>query len=100
MAALAGPFEVHPNHIQRWKKQLLKSLPKAFGQRREKVRRAADEQTAVLYEQIEQLKMDLAGRPTVSQTKRSTIFLNHHQSHPERRSNTCPTLILMTKHTN
>ena len=59
VAALAGQFEVHPNQIRQWRKQLLEALPEVFGQRREKDRRAHDEQTSALYEQIGRLKMDL-----------------------------------------
>lgn len=59
VAALAGQFEVHPNQIRQWKKQLLEALPEVFGQRRKKDRRASAEQTASLYEQIGRLKMDL-----------------------------------------
>jgi putative transposase len=58
-AELAGEYQVHPNQISQWKKQLLESLPEVFGRRRE--RETADQEalTGRLYQQIGQLKVEL-----------------------------------------
>ena len=34
IAELAGEYQVHPNQITQWKKQLLESLPEVFSRRR------------------------------------------------------------------
>ena len=59
VAELAGAYEVHPNQITQWKKQLLESLPEVFGRRRQEDRQQQEELTAQLYQQIGQLKVEL-----------------------------------------
>ena len=59
IAALASQYEVHPNQITKWKKQLLESLPEIFSRSRHKDRHQQDELTEHLYQQIGQLKVEL-----------------------------------------
>ena len=59
VAELAGAYEVHPNQVTQWKKQLLESLPEVFGRRRQEDRQQQEELTAQLYQQIGQLKVEL-----------------------------------------
>jgi len=59
IAELASEYQVHPNHITQWKKQLLESLPEVFSRRRRNEHRHQDELTAQLYQQIGQLKVEL-----------------------------------------
>ena len=59
MAELAGAYEVHPNQVTQWKRQLLESLPEVFGRRRQEDRQQQEELTAQLYQQIGQLKVEL-----------------------------------------
>ena len=59
IAELAGQYEVHPNQITKWKKQLIESLPEIFSHCRQKDRRRQDELTEHLYQQIGQLKVEL-----------------------------------------
>ena len=59
IAELAGQYEVHPNQITKWKKQLIESLPEIFSRCRQKDRRRQDELTEHLYQQIGQLKVEL-----------------------------------------
>ena len=59
---IAANFGVPPPQVVPWKKQALEALPEAFSSRR--VREAQDEETfkAQLYQQIGQLKVELAWR--------------------------------------
>ena len=59
IAELASQYEVHPNQITKWKKQLLESLPEIFSRRRRNEQKDQQALTAQLYQQIGQLKVEL-----------------------------------------
>jgi putative transposase len=59
IAELASQYEVHPNQIAQWKKQLLDSLPEIFNRSRQKDQYRQDELTEHLYQQIGRLKVEL-----------------------------------------
>jgi len=59
IAELAGEFDVHPNQIAQWKKQLLQSLPELFSCSRQKEKQKRDDLTEYLYQQTGQLKVEL-----------------------------------------
>jgi len=59
LAELASEYEVHPNQITQWKKQLLESLPDVFSRRRRNDQRDQEALTSELYQQIGQLKVEL-----------------------------------------
>jgi putative transposase len=56
---IAGEYQVHPNQVSSWKKQLLDDGPGVFSRSRERKQMVAAEQEAELYEQIGRLKMEL-----------------------------------------
>lgn len=56
---IAGEYQIHPNQVSSWKKQLLDDGPGVFSRSRERKQAVAAEQEAELYEQIGRLKMEL-----------------------------------------
>jgi putative transposase len=59
IAELASQFDVHPNQISQWKKQLLDALPDVFSRRRKRDRKEREELTDRLYRQVGQLQVEL-----------------------------------------
>jgi transposase-like protein len=59
IAELASQYDVHPNQITKWKKQLIESLPALFSRSRHKEKQKQDDLTEYLYQQIGQLKVEL-----------------------------------------
>ena len=59
IAELASEYQVHPNQITQWKKQLLESLPEIFSRRRRNEQHEQEKLMAQLYQQIGQLKVEL-----------------------------------------
>jgi putative transposase len=59
MSELASEYEVHPNQISKWKKQVLVELPGIFSDRRKREGDGEEELKARLYQQIGQLQVEL-----------------------------------------
>ena len=59
LAELAGEFDIHPNQIPEWKRQVLEAMPDVFGRRKAADAKAAEDQESRLYEQIGKLQVEL-----------------------------------------
>ena len=59
MSELASEYEVHPNQITKWKKQVLAELPGIFSDRRKRDADGEEALKARLYQQIGQLQVEL-----------------------------------------
>jgi transposase-like protein len=56
---VAAAYEVHPNQVSTWKRQLQESIGDIFSDRRVQKQKKEEENTAGLYEQIGRLKVQL-----------------------------------------
>ena len=56
---LSKEYEVHPNQISQWKKQLIEGLPDLFSKRKEKREEDVQKERDHLYQQIGQLKIEV-----------------------------------------
>ena len=59
VAALASQFDVHPNQITEWKRQVLESMPDLFSRKKRTDAKAAEEHESRLYEQVGKLQVEL-----------------------------------------
>jgi len=59
LAELARIYELHPNQIGQWKKQVQSELPKVFNGKRDREAKDQEELVEELYRQIGQLKVEL-----------------------------------------
>jgi transposase-like protein len=59
LAELAAEYDVHPNQIAEWKKQLVEALPELFSRGRQQDREREEKLKDRLYRQIGQLQVEL-----------------------------------------
>ena len=59
LAEIASTYQVHPNQITKWRRQVLEELPKVFYGTKERGEAQHNELVAQLYQQIGQLKVEL-----------------------------------------
>lgn len=57
--AIASEYEVQPNQISNWKKQLKEGVPEIFNKKRGKAKEQSNDVEKRLYEEIGRLKIEL-----------------------------------------
>jgi transposase-like protein len=56
---IASEAQVHPTQVNQWKKQLQEEMPTLFASKKGVTQKSHEDLTAVLYQQIGQLKVEL-----------------------------------------
>ena len=56
---IAAHYDVHPNQVTTWKKQVLAEVPQLFSRSRQRAAQDDEQLRAQLYQQIGQLKVEL-----------------------------------------
>ena len=59
LGELASQFDIHPNQITQWKKQVIDGMADAFSRKPDHDKREQEEHEAQLYQEIGKLKVDL-----------------------------------------
>ena len=59
LTELASEYQIHPNQVSEWKKQLLSHAPELFSRKNVGASKSEEALTAPLYEEIGRLKMDI-----------------------------------------
>jgi len=59
LAQLAGEFDVHPNQITEWKRQVLDTLPEVFSRKKKQAQQDNQQLIDRLYRQIGELQVDV-----------------------------------------
>lgn len=58
LAEIASQYEVHPNQVSKWRKQLMEEIPGIFKDKRRR-KQEQEQHEASLYEEIGRLKVEL-----------------------------------------
>ena len=56
---ISSEYEVHPNQVSKWKKQLLTQAPQIFKDQRSSIGNQGDKKVEKLYQEIGQLQVEL-----------------------------------------
>ena len=59
LSEIASAYEVHPNLLRRWKRELSERAEELFSDKRKNEERSAERLQTQLYQQIDQLKVEL-----------------------------------------
>ena len=59
LTEFASEYQIHPNQVSEWKKQLLSHASELFSRKNAGASRSEEKLTAPLYEEIGRLKMDI-----------------------------------------